>query len=80
MNDADKVRLRDRSKPRVVVQGACATKRRYASEEAARAVGLYALEMGNAERLWVYHCDGCRGWHLTKSSKSARFAVHVEGT
>lgn len=54
----------------------CQNKHRHPDEFTARAAAQYALESGfyDGPYLAVYHCDECRGWHLTKthSAKSRR--------
>jgi len=42
----------------------CAGKTRYRSPEVARAV-VVAAEHDRGERLRVYTCETCGGWHLT---------------
>lgn len=49
------------------VAHACAHKCRHGTEAAARKAAQRAIrENQNAERLWVYACAKCRGWHLTR--------------
>lgn len=48
----------------------CRAKRRYADELAARAAGMDALHRyHNAPCLYVYQCQHCHGWHLTRRAK-----------
>lgn len=45
----------------------CEAKRRHPDELLARAAAMRAIEIHNeTDRLWVYQCPECRGWHLTK--------------
>lgn len=44
----------------------CGDKRRYASPEVARTVGLENMQHTKAS-LWMYRCTTCRGWHLTRN-------------
>jgi hypothetical protein len=44
----------------------CGQKQRYPSAEVARGIGLYEQESRGGE-LWMYACQVCRGWHLTRS-------------
>lgn len=43
----------------------CARKNRYRSYEKARRDAVNKQKRG-APRLYVYHCDYCDGWHLTR--------------
>jgi hypothetical protein len=43
----------------------CEGKRRYPDEYVARGVGQI-LQAQNGDKLYIYHCKICRGWHLTK--------------
>lgn len=54
----------------------CAGKRRYPDEALARATAMHSLEERPEVRvLYVYHCDACRGWRLTKQRHGNRRAV-----
>lgn len=58
---------------------ACASKRRYADQCAARAAAMISLsEVGNVEKLFVYRCGHCSGWHLTKNSQGRRWMVTID--
>lgn len=59
-------------KPR---QLACANKRRYSDEFAARAAAQHVITVDSPERLWVYQCEFCRGWHLTSRKQGRRWLV-----
>lgn len=51
----------------------CATKAGYSSEAVARHSGREALRRYPdrfPERLYVYACIGCRGWHLTSGANN----------
>lgn len=52
----------------------CTSKNRYSDELAARAMGQrQALRQGI--QLWVYHCNLCNGWHLTRCDNGDRMNV-----
>ena len=44
----------------------CERKVRYPSKQAARDVARMTERRHNAPKLYVYACDNCRGFHLTK--------------
>jgi len=74
---------RDRGKPRKYrTDPRCADKRRMVDEAAARAMALVAIEERKGERrtdrLWVYRCNRCDGWHLTSKSKGSRWLVQAD--
>lgn len=46
----------------------CEGKRRYSDEFGARGAGQ-CLQVENAVKLYLYPCDICRGWHLTKTKQ-----------
>lgn len=48
----------------------CTSKNRYTDEFTARAMGQ-CQEERHGLPLWLYRCDLCRGWHLTKHPQSA---------
>jgi hypothetical protein len=57
----------------------CKSKRRYSDEPEARAAGMVSLaERPGQERLFVYLCPHCDGWHLTKSSQGRRAMVTAD--
>lgn len=60
----------------VVVWG-CLSKVRYPDEMVARAATARHLESGNPDRdeLWVYGCEHCRGWHMTKRPQPGAASV-----
>lgn len=47
----------------------CGGKRRYASPEVARSVGLENMTLNPELSLWMYQCPDCRGWHHTRSAQ-----------
>lgn len=47
----------------------CEGKRRYSDEFGARAAGQ-CLEVENSVKLYMYPCEVCRGWHLTKTKQA----------
>ena len=55
----------------------CLSKVRFPDEYVARARTAQILEAGGADRpeLWVYPCDHCRGWHMTKRPQRDRASV-----
>lgn len=59
---------------RAAVQRTCHSKRRYADEHAARAVGIECMA-GGAQPLYTYRCPCCKGWHLTKQEQPPYFAA-----
>jgi hypothetical protein len=45
----------------------CQKKRRHPDELTARAAAMDAIQRNrNADKLFVYPCQHCRGWHLTR--------------
>jgi hypothetical protein len=47
----------------------CQSKRRHPDEITARAAAMRAIQYrGQVNKLWVYPCPECRGWHLTKKN------------
>jgi hypothetical protein len=54
----------------------CRAKVRHVTSDAAHAAGRRRLELGAAPTLWVYHCNVCFGWHLTKRNRGFEWAVH----
>jgi len=54
----------------------CEGKRRYSCELTARAAAMISItEHGNVSRLYVYRCDVCGGWHLTKHPNGRKYMV-----
>ncbi len=52
----------------------CLNKSRYSDEFSARAASQHVLIRGflntpekTVSKMWVYRCENCRGWHMTKS-------------
>lgn len=46
----------------------CANKIRYADEFPARVAAMESINRhGTTDKLWVYRCPHCSGWHLTRS-------------
>ena len=58
----------------------CTNKYRYADEHAARAIAQTIITQGKSKTgsLWVYACEGCRGWHVTSLNNGRRFKVTAE--
>lgn len=57
----------------------CLDKRRWSDELSATAGALFALETyQNATALYVYHCEHCGGWHLTKHRRHGQEAITLE--
>ena len=57
-------------------QECCKRKRRFADEFAARAQGMHELEVDKfIGQLYVYKCQWCRGWHLTRQELRHEDAV-----
>lgn len=48
----------------------CARKRRFADEFVARVTAQDECERDDLERLAVYQCPACRGWHLTSNGRA----------
>lgn len=65
----------------------CLSKTRYTDEYTARAGAFHLFSLEEPARLrnpvpdklWVYKCDSCRGWHMTKSEVRGTAAVTAEG-
>lgn len=56
----------------------CRKKRRLSDEFAARAVAAGEIDSGRVERLWIYHCRECQGWHLTSQDQGRRWRVEKD--
>jgi hypothetical protein len=45
----------------------CQKKHRHPDELTARAAAMDAIQRhGNTDKLFVYRCEHCKGWHLTR--------------
>jgi hypothetical protein len=54
----------------------CIHKNRFNDEMQARAAALVQLDRSpDLNRLFVYTCPYCRGWHLTRTKKSSKYKV-----
>jgi len=53
----------------------CFSKVRHTSEAVARAVGVEQRRKPTTPPLFVYHCQLCFGWHLTRKDVGAAAAV-----
>lgn len=64
-------------KRKVVV---CHRKRRFTDEFVARAAAQIELEQRHVtiDKLWVYRCHECSGWHLTSKAKSRKSMVTLD--
>ena len=75
---------RDPGKPRrYITDKACKMKSRFTDEPQARAAALVAIETPRTngkpvQRLWVYRCNHCSGWHMTSSPHDRRWLVERE--
>lgn len=56
----------------------CLRKRRYPDETMARAVGSRSCELSKTQRLWVYHCPACDGWHLTSRRQGGAASITAD--
>lgn len=54
----------------------CRAKVRHDTPASAKAAGRRRLAEGRASQLWVYHCNVCFGYHLTKRHIGFANAVH----
>ena len=54
----------------------CRAKVRHNTPEEAKAAGQRRIRGGHATELWVYHCNVCFGYHLTKWHTGHENAVH----
>lgn len=52
----------------------CQKKKRYSDEFAARASGVCRMT-AEGVRLYIYQCNYCRGWHLTRKEHAPYYAV-----
>ena len=50
-------------------------KRRYPDELSARAMAMNSIEISEIKQLWLYHCQECKGWHLTRQNQGKRLLV-----
>lgn len=57
-------------------QAVCASKRRYDSEKDAKH-GAMACLGTRLQKLWVYPCKACGGWHLTSHPQNRRYRVRL---
>lgn len=55
----------------------CTTKQRFADEAAAKAWGA-TRQSRTGTPLWVYRCDQCRGYHLTRSDNGPAASVMAD--
>lgn len=57
----------------------CKSKRRYSDEPGARAAALVSIEEHpGRDCLFVYLCQHCDGWHITKSNNGKRYMVEPD--
>lgn len=67
--------LRRNGKLVSAIERGCENKLRYSDEFGARAAGLLDQQK-YGEKMYLYPCDLCRGWHLTKRpQKKDRYHV-----
>ncbi len=66
----------------------CLNKTRYTDEYTARAGAFHLFTFDETrklrsgpvpQKLWVYKCANCRGWHMTKSQVRGSVPVTAEG-
>lgn len=57
----------------------CAGKRRWSDELSACAGALAAVERRQVDKLWVYQCPHCRGWHLTRNRQVGKLPAAEYG-
>lgn len=50
----------------------CENKRRHVDECTARAAAMDSITRpgSNVQRLWIYRCPVCNGWHLTRNNQA----------
>lgn len=54
----------------------CTGKHRWCDEVSARAGAIFAIEQyKKVEKLWVYRCPYCKGWHLTSKEQFNQDAI-----
>lgn len=53
----------------------CRRKRRYSDEFGARGGAQHFCRARAVERVWVYRCPCCRGWHFTRKAKAKKYMV-----
>jgi hypothetical protein len=55
----------------------CQRKLRWSDEFAARAAAMHRLEQPDQplDRLWIYRCPMCAGWHLTSKRQATSMMV-----
>lgn len=60
----------------------CLTKRRFPDEHVARASICEGMQKQRikAEKLWIYQCPSCRGWHMTSKNNHGDKSPAVTGT
>ena len=57
----------------------CTGKHRWSDEMSARAGAMHSIEQyGQVEKLWVYRCPHCSGWHLTKIRQAGQEPVTLK--
>lgn len=56
------------------IVGSCSRKQRYSDEFGARAAGQLFGTKSNI-KLYVYPCNLCKGWHITKRPQSRKYAA-----
>lgn len=60
------------------IKRSCEDKRRYPDEFVARASGQWSKAQSGEEKLYIYRCRLCRGWHLTKVHQNKTMSVDYE--
>lgn len=54
----------------------CAKKTRWPDEMSSRAGAMSSIErFGGVDRLWIYRCPFCRGWHLSRNNAGRKWMV-----
>lgn len=56
----------------------CTSKQRWSDEMAAQAGAASCVERGTADRLYVYKCPECHGYHLTKRVQFNKPAINQQ--
>jgi hypothetical protein len=54
---------------------ACQSKNYYPTAYQAAQSAAHKVRKGYVMRLWIYHCQCCRGWHLTSHNQGSEYEI-----
>lgn len=56
---------KDHGRPREKIVTSCTSKNRYSDQPTAIAMGMQQEGIYEGSKIYHYHCEICRGWHIT---------------